>query len=379
MTANTGAVLTASEIEARCRASIRGKPLMKDWSPESLRGAKYDLRMADTGMVLPDGRVITPHDDAHRTAILLNPGETIFVSTRERFHMPLDLVGNMSIKGDLSRNGVLSLTGLIVDPGYHDGPSKDGRLHFRLANLGARTIVLNPGRTAIASIQFLRLTGRAEPDPQLYEDVWANVHELREGLGFIDELGRIRAAVDALHTDFENQRRSVDYVVAAAVFLLLATMLGVAVAGLLSLGADSKLIKSAKNIIPNDRPGQVLFVLGLFGVAAIIGAFLFASVRRRRLGLPDLEDTRRVEWREAYRALAVRRGKWVALGAASGTLVTWVCVAIASSLGAIGSVEVLVGVVAGCVSLALLLWLCWRPITRRQVNDLLSRWYSERA
>ncbi len=79
-------------------------------------------------MVLPDGTVVRPQDPPYEALILLHPGETLFVSTRERLHVLLDLVGNMSITGGLSRDGVLSLTGLIVDPGYKDGPSGDGRL-----------------------------------------------------------------------------------------------------------------------------------------------------------------------------------------------------------------------------------------------------------
>jgi deoxycytidine triphosphate deaminase len=373
----SGAVLTAADVEKRCRhPKIFGKPLMEDWCTENLRGAKYDLRMSDTGMVLPGGRFVLPNDEPYQTPILLHPGQTIFVSTRERLHVPLDLVGNMSIKGDLSRDGILSLTGLIVDPGYENGPSADGRLHFRLANLGARPIVLKPGETRIASIQFLRLSGRAKADPQAFPNVWANIHELQEGLGFIEELGALRLASENLRRDFENQRRSVEYVVVAGVLVILATLFGVVLTGLLSLGADSRLVASAKNVVPDDRGGQWLFVFALFGLALIIGAAMVGIAQGRRPSPPDLDDVRRTN-REAFRSLAVRRSRMLSLGAALSSVFIWGAVVAAVALGAPTGVDIVVGVCMALASIAGILKLCWRPITPRNVSAKLTEWYAD--
>lgn len=165
MTKGAAGALSADEIERLSeRRLLRPnlEPLIEDLEVDNLKGAAYDLRMATDGMVLPNGVVIRPNTDGthRRSPVILEPGQTAFISTRERLNVPDWLTGNISIKGELAGKGILLLTGLIVDPGYHKGGSGDGRLHFRLANLGKRPVVLEPGRTKIVSIQFLRLGGR---------------------------------------------------------------------------------------------------------------------------------------------------------------------------------------------------------------------------
>jgi deoxycytidine triphosphate deaminase len=375
----TGAVLRADDLRGLSTPSlgIGLKPLIEDWAEDNFRGAKYDMRMADTGMILPGGRAILPDTtEPYTSQVLLRPGETIFVSTRERFHVPLDLVGNMSIKGELSREGVLSLTGLIVDPGYEDGPSADGRLHFRLANLGSRPVVLTPGETRIASIQFLRLTGDARSDPQVFPNVWANVQDFQQGLGFIEDLRDLRSTVDGVRRDFENQRRSIEYVILAGVIVVLTTLLGVSVASVLSLGADSKLVRAAKNVIPKTREGQWLFVLGLFGLAAIVCATTVGVVRGRRPGAPDLNDVRQTRL-EAYRDVVINRRQWLAGGAAAASAATWGAVMITVALGWSTPVDVLVGILVGCLATCLALRFCWNPVTPRRVSERMAAWYAE--
>ncbi|HEY6763121.1 MAG TPA: hypothetical protein VI318_26710 [Baekduia sp.] len=351
---------------------------MQDYDEDNFRGAKYDLRMADTGMVLPGGRVIRPSDTAYRSPVILNPGEAIFVSTRERFHMPADVVGNMSIKGDLSRDGILALTGLIVDPGYAKGPSGDGRLHFRLANLGPRPVVLRPGDTAIASIQFLQLSAPADVGEPRFADAWADVEQLKEGLGFIEQLRTVSHSLERLRRDFEQQRRTVDYVVVAGLLVVVTTLLGVAVAGLLSLGADSRLIKSARNIVPDDRGGQVLFVLALFALA-LVGAGLVMGARLggRPIGLTS--DVVAVTRNEGYRKLLIARMRNLAFASAAVVTVGWVAVAVAVSLGASTALDIGIGVVVALLGVGVMLAKLWKPITPKRVDDELGRWYSDEA
>jgi dCTP deaminase len=366
----TGAVLCEAEIQRLCNSQT---PLIDGLDPEFLGGAKYDLRMADTGMVLPNGKVIEAEPPTpHTTMVLLQPGETIFVSTLERLRMPTDLVGNMSIKGDLSRQGVLSLTGLIVDPGYSRGPSGDGRLHFRLANLGAQPVALTPGRTAIASIQFLPLSAETTPPPDV-PNVWKDPDALKEGLGFINDLSHLKAENERLRNDFENQRRSTEFVIAAAIGLILATMLGVVITGLLSLGANSSLVEAARNVVPDDARGQWLFVIALFGLAAIGGAITVAAVRGRRPLKPSPLGYKRTE-EEAVRDLQISRIRRLAIAVVIASTAAWGAVAIAMGLEQSTAVDVLAGIGAALAgALAVLSW-GWKPITPGDVKNRIETW-----
>jgi deoxycytidine triphosphate deaminase len=106
---------------------LRAEKIFKDktWDEKNVRGAAYDLRVADDFLVVPskDG----PNGKGYRkykkgekrdTFIVLEPGDVAFISSYEKIHMPWTLAGNIGIKFGLARNGVLILTGLIVDPGY---------------------------------------------------------------------------------------------------------------------------------------------------------------------------------------------------------------------------------------------------------------------
>jgi deoxycytidine triphosphate deaminase len=373
MSETPGAVLCKEEILERCAAG-QPEPLIRHFHEDQVHGAKYDLRMAETGMVLPTGKVVKADSETPYTSlILLDPGQTVFVSTREQLEMPRNLVGNMSIKGDLSRDGVLSLTGLIVDPGFTTGPSGDGRLHFRLANLGPRPVALQPGKTAIASIQFLPLAKETEPVGPV-PNVWDDPQRLKEGLGFIEDLNDLQREVAGLRRDFEAQRRSVEIVVAAAIGLILATLLGVALAALLSLGANSDLVEAAGSVIPDDPRGQVLFVLSFFGLGVIMWAIVVGWARGRRPLVPVPVGHRRNE-HEAFRDLAVSRARRICLGIAATGLATWGSIAIAMAVfEASTAIDVVVGVVVAiAVACAVLTWV-WKPITQGDVDRRLKRW-----
>jgi dCTP deaminase len=371
-TDGNGAVLCASEIRELCEDTAA--PLMTEVDEDNFIGAKYDLRMADTGLVLPNGKIVDPTDQPYREDILLGPGETAFVRTRERMRVPLDLVGNMSIKGDLSRKGILSLTGLIVDPGYRGGENSDGRLHFRLANLGSGIVVLQPGVTRIASIQFLRL---AEPAVALPEppDIWARKESLAEGLGFIDEIKSVKAKVDDLSIDFERQKRSVNYVLVAGILVILATLLGVAVSGVLSLGADSDLVRAAKNVIPDDSEGRVLAVVLILGVTTILASAVVAFAHRVGSSTANL-DERVLARQEALRQERVLRhrriGIYLVLAVGGIALAISIPIALASPAW-------VPPVAAFAVLLAAVLlfprW-AWKPIRPDDVQNRLREWQS---
>lgn len=340
----------------------------------NLKGAAYDLRMADTGMVLPNGRVVKPGGPPSRSSVLLEPGQTIFASTQERINMPHTLTGNMSIKGALASVGVLSLTGLIVDPGYNRGGSGDGRLHFRLANLGSRPVLLEPGVTKIASIQFLCLDGVTERDPgKSFDNIWERADELQEGLGFIEDLRLLRKRTDELEAEAARQGRAVNLVVFGALFVVVTTLLGVIVAGLLSLGNDSHVVSAARAIVPDHRGEQIFLAVALFGVGAIIYALLSPfRVGRKRIP-PDPLSAQTVRT-EALRDLRMERmQKWSYAGVALALLATLIVAA-----GTEQWLPWYLPAAAGLIVLAVCIyklwgWI-WEPIPPAKVDERVRRW-----
>lgn len=365
------AVLCAEEIRALCD----GDELISDVAHENFVGAKYDLRMADDGLVLPSGTVVKPGETPYQEDIVLDSGGTIFVSTRERLSLPPDLVGNMSIKGELAQKGILSLTGLIVDPGYKEGSSGDGRLHFRLANLGTRPVVLRPGSTRIASIQFLRLSQPASPVEMNFPDIWKSRDGIAHGLGFVDEIRKVQSRVSDLTMDFERQKRSVSYVVLAGILVIMATLLGVAVSGLLSLGSDSQIVDSAKNVIPDDSVGQTLAVTLILGLAMIASITVIALGYRVGERIADL-DERVLARQEALREERVLRYRRVGIYWTIATALVAAAVAVPVALGAPAWISPASGLLFLLVAVALFPSHGWQPITPDDLSKRLLKWQS---
>jgi len=369
-------VLGTDEIRTMCKGK---KPLLTDYVSQNFIGAKYDLRMSRTGLVLPDGKIIRPNDEPYGEDVFLGSGETIFVSTEEKLRLPLNVVGNMSIKGQLARKGVLSLTGLIVDPGYEKGDSADGRLHFRLANLGSRPIALTPGVTKIASIQFVRLAKDAEALPQgSLPNVWAHEENLREGLGFIDEIKKVQAEIRELSLSFERQKRSVDFVVLGGILVILVTLLGVAISGLLSLGADSGIVSAAKNVIPDGHREQVLSVTLVLGLAALASSTLIALAYRTGAGVLDLDD-RMLARQEAFREERLLRYRQVGIYVLTVTALLALSVAVPVGLGAPTWVVVASGVIVALAGILLFPRLGWRSISSAVIQKRISDWRKDQV
>ena len=381
MTALAGAVLTGDEILDRSSALIpKGERLIEGIQEDNLKGAAYDLRMADDGMVLPNGDVILPNaKERYGSSILLTPGQTVFVSTLERINMPQDLTGNMSIKGELASHGVLSLTGLIVDPGYKEGGSGDGRLHFRLANLGSRPVLLQPRVTKIASIQFLRLgQNTTRPVGPSFRDIWDRTAELREGLGFIEDSRRLEQRVVDLETQLAQQGRTVQFVLVAALFVVVATLLGTGIAAFLSLGSNSQIVQTARSILPHNTGLKILFVIGIFGVATVAWAIASGiGVRRARPGLqPSPVESMRVE---AVQLLRARRARAASLWSVAVAIVVILLVAASTN----GPLSWYVAAILGLFIVGLGLFFrrpkLWWPITRWDVDAEIKRWEEEAA
>src|SRR5690242_19147994 len=103
-------MLNRDQIKARLDAGEIFRP--GTWEEGSIGGASYDLHIAKDFLIV-GGKAYQVGADVRD--IVIDSGETALVSTKERFCMPWNLVGNMSPKFTLVTQGILIHTGSIVD------------------------------------------------------------------------------------------------------------------------------------------------------------------------------------------------------------------------------------------------------------------------
>lgn len=154
----TSGVLADSEIEAEVGA---GWLISKDtFDRASLEASGYDIRVGAKGVLGGEGREI----DLRADPIQLGPGAYCGVISQEKVRLPDYMVARIGSKRALSYDGVILLTGTVVDPGY------EGYLLFGLYNASQRKVQIRQGRK-ICNIVFERLAKRADKpapsDPSL--------------------------------------------------------------------------------------------------------------------------------------------------------------------------------------------------------------------
>jgi dCTP deaminase len=151
-------VLTDREIES---AVSRGMLVTGNtFQQASLEASSYDVRVGNKGIVGGEGVEI----DLKKATMELEPGAYGGVISLERFQLPSNICARIGSKRALSYDGVILLTGSMVDPGY------DGHLLFGLYNASQRRVLVRTGRK-ICNIVFERLSEaperQAPADPNL--------------------------------------------------------------------------------------------------------------------------------------------------------------------------------------------------------------------
>jgi deoxycytidine triphosphate deaminase len=245
---NHGAVLGDTELRKR----LDKKEIFCDrtWVPENLRSAGYDLRIADDFLIVPDadypGGRRYERGVKCKDSVVMRPGDVAFVSTMEKMCIPWDLAGNIGIRFGFAHKGVLILTGLLVDPGFglkKNGdkwvPKEDERLHFLLANVGAKEFVFKAG-DHIAQIQFFQVIGEVKklevPSTlELEQEFFSNAQSRLGPLSFFRNLAALEQRFSQFDTRFEAVESGTRQVVMFGIYLLGASVLVAAFAAFLSL------------------------------------------------------------------------------------------------------------------------------------------------
>jgi deoxycytidine triphosphate deaminase len=308
-----GGVLGSDEISRRLEAGELFRP--DSWTPDNIRAAAYDLRIANDLLIVPDpeqprGRRYDRGEYRTRPAVL-KPGDVAFVSTRERLSMPWDVAANVGIKFGFARSGVLVLTGLLIDPGFglkrtRDGnwvPKADERLHFVLINLGEVDFVINPGVDRVASLQFIRVLGDvtqtyvpsgSDIDREFFSEEPSPITHF----ALFNQLRQLQAKTTRDLEDYRLKLTTIDsatsQVVVFGVYLLAVSITVAAIAAILTLlgsdrGADA--VRNIRNALPGDSRWPTAIVvaavfLGLTflakGVLDFLGNLVLARARSGR-------------------------------------------------------------------------------------------------
>lgn len=129
------------DVEADSYDLTAGKAL---WKESTRKGRKGRGGPVETLSFLPG----QPRDK--QPTVTIQPGQMIFVITREDILMPLDLCGTVYSRNNVAMAGILALNAGHVDPGY------DGPIVIRLINLRAIAWTLTLGES-IFTIVFQTL------------------------------------------------------------------------------------------------------------------------------------------------------------------------------------------------------------------------------
>lgn len=122
----------------------------------SLQPASYDLRVGDSAFASTTKHKI---DLKQRGVVVIEPGEFIVVETLETVGLDRQTAGQLGLRSEYARKGLLMLSGPQIDPGFR------GVLVVRLVNLAPTTVAL-PHKSPFLTAQFFRL---AEPSAKPYE------------------------------------------------------------------------------------------------------------------------------------------------------------------------------------------------------------------
>jgi dCTP deaminase len=119
----------------------------KTFLQNSLEASSYDVRVGLKGVIGGEGIEI----ELQKNPMELAPGSYGGIISLEKFKLPADICARIGSKRALSYDGIILLTGTIVDPGY------EGHLLFGLYNASQRKVIIRQGRK-ICNIVFEKLS-----------------------------------------------------------------------------------------------------------------------------------------------------------------------------------------------------------------------------
>ena len=166
----------------------RGKDIViEGYDENNVNSVSYDVTLEC---------IIT--NDAEKESYILQPGETIFVRTREMIHMPDDLMGRIGEKNSKMRLG-------IQVSGPHYFPGHKTYMFLRVSNISPNRIKIEKG-DKIAQIFFEQLEKVPQMTYDLQENASFNNEEKYRGFaGYQDEYERKILKIEQQKEELEEK------------------------------------------------------------------------------------------------------------------------------------------------------------------------------
>lgn len=154
-------VKTQKLVEGLCERELK--------NPE---GAGFDLCLGKVYEISGEGfmgleernsaksKVLYEYNKKEKQSVIIKPGESYLVTTREKVNLPQNLTANMWLRSTLYRSGII-LSGGNVAPGY------TGELSFLFFNAGQAEVEIELG-ARIVHILFYEISGATN----LYRGQW---------------------------------------------------------------------------------------------------------------------------------------------------------------------------------------------------------------
>jgi deoxycytidine triphosphate deaminase len=108
---------------SRLRDAVERRTFIKGGDLNSVEGVKYDFRMGSRVLKATYSQPIDMEElpVVERSAMRVDPGEAVFVLTKEHLNLPGNFMAVLSPKRRLAHGGIIILGGFSVDPLYR-GP-----------------------------------------------------------------------------------------------------------------------------------------------------------------------------------------------------------------------------------------------------------------
>lgn len=166
----------------------RGKDIViEGYDENNVNSVSYDVTLEC---------IIT--NDAEKESYILQPGETIFVRTKEMIHMPDDLMGRIGEKNSKMRLG-------IQVSGPHYFPGHKTYMFLRVSNISPNRIKIEKG-DKIAQIFFEQLKEVPQMTYDLQENASFNNEEKYRGFaGYQDEYERKILKIEQQKEELEEK------------------------------------------------------------------------------------------------------------------------------------------------------------------------------
>lgn len=129
---------------------VEESKVIENGSINNCGALKYDFTLSDEILKSDFSTPVKLADLSieERRIALIQPGEVVYVLTKEKVNLPSDMYMSLSANRGMSEYGVLTLGGFAVDPGY------SGRLMFGLYNYSSTPFTLMPGEKLIGGVFY---------------------------------------------------------------------------------------------------------------------------------------------------------------------------------------------------------------------------------